>query len=75
MITYTVTVTNAGPDPATGVQLTDKLPAGLTLLSANESQGVYRAQGMELWIVGQVGTTAPATWPNIRPGVAKPGLV
>ena len=70
VITYTVTVTNAGPDPATGVQLTDKLPAGLTLLSANESQGVYNS-GSGLWIVGQVGTTAPATL-TLRARVASP---
>jgi uncharacterized repeat protein (TIGR01451 family) len=60
VITYTVTLSNAGPDPATGVQLTDLLPAGLTLVSATESQGAYDS-ATGLWTVGQVGTAAPAT--------------
>jgi len=38
-ITYTVVVTNAGPDPATGVTLTDTLPAELAFVSAQASQG------------------------------------
>ena len=70
VITYTVTVNNAGPDPATGVQLTDKLPAGLTLLSAIESQGVYNSRS-GTWIVGQIGITSPATL-TLRARVASP---
>ena len=38
-VTFTVTLTNLGPDPATGVQVTDLLPAGLTFASATPSQG------------------------------------
>ena len=60
LITYTVTVSNAGPDPATDVQLTDLLPAGLTFVSAIESQGAYDS-ATGVWTVGLVGTTAPAT--------------
>src|SRR5262249_51821554 len=33
-VTYTVTVTNNGPDPATGVTLTDTLDPGATFVSA-----------------------------------------
>ncbi|MEZ4831707.1 MAG: DUF11 domain-containing protein [Caldilineaceae bacterium] len=33
-ITYTLTVVNAGPGLARGVQVQDAMPAGLTLLSA-----------------------------------------
>ncbi len=38
-VTYTVTVTNNGPSPATGVTLTDTLPAGVTFVSATDSLG------------------------------------
>ena len=37
--TYGLTVSNAGPDPATNVVATDTLPAGLTYVSATPSQG------------------------------------
>jgi len=38
-VTYTVTVTNQGPDGATNVVLTDQLPATATLVSATPSSG------------------------------------
>ncbi|OAD20384.1 protein containing DUF11 [Candidatus Thiomargarita nelsonii] len=38
-LTYTLTVTNNGPDAATGVTLIDTLPAEVTLVSDNPSQG------------------------------------
>jgi uncharacterized repeat protein (TIGR01451 family) len=38
-LTYTLAVTNNGPDPATGVAITDALPAGLSFVSASASQG------------------------------------
>jgi uncharacterized repeat protein (TIGR01451 family) len=50
-ITYTVTVNNAGPSVATGVELTDRLPAGLEFVSANPSQGTYAAAS-GIWTVG-----------------------
>ena len=40
-MTFTVTLTNNGPDTATGVQVTDLLPAGLSFVSATPSQGSY----------------------------------
>ncbi len=38
-LTYTLTVSNAGPDAATSVVATDTLPASVTFVSATTSQG------------------------------------
>ena len=38
-LTYSIGITNAGPDPATGVTLTDVLPDNVTLISATTSLG------------------------------------
>ena len=38
-LTYTITVTNHGPEDATAVSITDSLPAGVAFVSAGSSQG------------------------------------
>jgi len=38
-VAYTLTITNNGPAPATGVTVSDALPAGATYITANASQG------------------------------------
>ena len=40
-VTYTITATNHGPNPATGVVVTDQLPAGLLYQASAPSQGTY----------------------------------
>lgn len=39
LLTYTIAVTNHGPSAASGVILTNPLPAGVTFISANSTQG------------------------------------
>jgi choice-of-anchor A domain-containing protein/uncharacterized repeat protein (TIGR01451 family) len=58
---FTVTVDNLGPNTATGVVVKgDPFPAGLTLVSAEPSQGTYDpATG--LWSVGSVAVSQEAT--------------
>ena len=59
-VAFTVTLTNGGPDDATGVQVSDLLPAGLTFVSATPSAGTYTA-GTGVWDLGSVTTAAPQT--------------
>ena len=59
-ITYTVTLSNLGPDAATNVQVTDLLPDGVSFVSATPSQGTYNSLS-GLWTVGTVTTTSPQT--------------
>jgi len=57
---YTITATNNGPGIATGVQVTDKVPAGLTFNSYTASQGTYNS-GTGIWNVGTLLNGASAT--------------
>ncbi|MGO8747426.1 MAG: beta strand repeat-containing protein [Thermoguttaceae bacterium] len=60
--TYTVTVVNNGPEAATGVALTDTLPAGVTLVSAGFNQGSCAiAGGTATWTLGNLADGAGAT--------------
>ena len=57
-VTFTLTVRNNGPDNATGVTVTDKLPAGLKFLSA--TGGTYNAT-TGVWTIGNLANGATAT--------------
>ncbi len=59
-VTFTVTLTDKGPDPATNVEVNDLLPAGLSFVSATPSQGAYDSVS-GAWVVGTVTTTTPQT--------------
>ena len=61
-VTYTLTASNAGPSSATGVQVTDNLPAGTTFGSATPSQGsCSQASGTVTCALGTVASGANAT--------------
>ena len=52
-LTYTISIVNAGPDLASGVQVNQLLPPGVTFVSASASQGtVHEAGG---FLVAQIG--------------------
>ncbi|MDG1398039.1 MAG: hypothetical protein P8P88_06595, partial [Polaribacter sp.] len=54
-ITYSITVTNNGPDDATSLKVTDVLPAGLTELFATVSDGFYNNS---VWNIGRLANGA-----------------
>jgi len=59
-VTFTVTAENDGPDAASGVAVTDLLPAGLEYVSSTTSQGSY-GQATGVWTVGALANAAAAT--------------
>jgi adhesin/invasin len=59
-VVYTITVTNNGPDVATGIQVTDALPSRLSLVSAEASQGTFSV-ATGVWSVGELEVGASAT--------------
>ncbi|RNI26228.1 T9SS type A sorting domain-containing protein [Rufibacter latericius] len=52
IVTYTITAQNFGPNVATGVTVTDKLPTGLTFVSSSIPSGYDAATGT--WTVGNL---------------------
>ena len=58
-LTYTLTVSNAGPSPATGVQVTDPIPPGTSFVSA--SNGGTLASGTVTWNIGTIASGASVT--------------
>ena len=55
IINYEISVSNAGPNTATGVEVTDILPTGLRFISYNSSSTYDSATG--IWNVGSVSTS------------------
>ncbi|MCA9972238.1 MAG: DUF11 domain-containing protein, partial [Anaerolineales bacterium] len=60
--TYTLSLRNNGPDPATGVVVTDTLPANVLLVSATSTSGLFSCQPAAVGVVCQT--------PVLDPGAA-----
>ena len=61
--TFTITVRNDGPSTAHGVEVTDELPAGLSLAGQSTTQGTYDTAppAAGIWFVGDLGVGESAT--------------
>jgi uncharacterized repeat protein (TIGR01451 family) len=60
-VTYTMTVTNNGPDIATDVELTDTLPGAVTLVSATPNTGSCTGTSIIVCDLGSLANGASAT--------------
>jgi uncharacterized repeat protein (TIGR01451 family) len=69
-ITYTATVTNAGPDLAIGVYVSDALPAGMTLVSVSASQGTCTTTEPLTCTIGSLAAGAAVTETIVATGPA-----
>ncbi|RKN04933.1 DUF11 domain-containing protein, partial [Aquimarina sp. AD1] len=60
-VTFTVTVSNGGSANATGVEVTDQVPNGYTIVGTpTVSQGTYTV-GTGVWDIGTINTSGTAT--------------
>lgn len=73
-LTYSILVTNHGPWTATGVKLTNTIPAGATFVSATPSVGTIATNsGAVVWTLGAMLKDAAASVTVVlRPNVAGP---
>ncbi len=61
-LTYTETVANFGPGPASGVVLTSDIPAGATIVAASQTQGISAiSSGVVTTALGGLAAGASAT--------------
>lgn len=70
-VSFAIVLANRGPNTATGVRVSDRLPVGLSLVSATPSQGGYDATS-GTWSVGSLAPNAVVTL-NIVATVLGPG--
>ena len=73
-VTFTITATNAGPDAATGVVISDALPAGLTFVSATPSGTTTYSSGTGQWNIGNLADGGSETLAIVAT-VMQPGAI
>ena len=59
-VSFTLTVSNSGPSPATGISVRDVLPQGLRYLSSNATQGSYNNSN-GIWRIGSIADSRSVT--------------
>ena len=59
-VTFTITVTNNGPDAAINTRLQENLPSAVNFIRADTSTGTYD-EASQVWNVGDLGNGATAT--------------
>ncbi|MGB5623761.1 MAG: choice-of-anchor Q domain-containing protein [Gammaproteobacteria bacterium] len=75
-LSYTLTVDNEGPGPATQVQLTDTLPAGVSFVSATPTQGsCAEAGGVVTCDLGTLASDASTDVVIVVTAPAVPGVI
>ena len=74
-VTYTVTISNLGPSTATGVTLTDTLPAGSGFVSATPLQGTCSQTAATVTCVAGDLTASSSTTVTIVVTVPSPGAI
>jgi uncharacterized repeat protein (TIGR01451 family) len=73
-VTFTISVSNNGPNTATGVVVSDVLPAGFTFVSATPSQGTY-TQASGAWSIGTLAIGASPVTLDLVATVTQPGAL
>ena len=63
-VTWTLSLTNSGPNDAQTITVTDTLPANMTYVSASGSG----------WTIGQSGQVVTCTYPALADGVTAPNI-
>lgn len=75
-VNYLITVTNNGGENATEIDVNEKIPAGLTLVQATASQGIFNSL-TNIWAVGSLNNGVSATLAieaTVNSGVTAPSI-